>query len=69
MTFSEGLTLACTFASAASAAFSAIMAYHSFRSSKKTIEQNSILIENATRPYISIYGQTINCNGDQHFYL
>ncbi|MCC2150029.1 hypothetical protein LKD42_12395 [Lachnospiraceae bacterium CLA-AA-H246] len=69
MTFSEGLTLACAFASAVSAVFSAIMAYNSFCSSKKTIEQNSILIENATRPYISIYGQTINCNGDQHFYL
>lgn len=41
----------------------------SIKTSQKTLEQNNIMIENATRPYISIYGQTINCNGDQHFYL
>lgn len=35
----------------------------------KTLRQNNKMIENATRPYISIYGQTINCNEDQHFYL
>ena len=69
MTFSEGLTLACTFTSAISAFFSVLGAHKAFLSSKEVIEQNNIMIENATRPYISIYGQSINCNGKPHFYL
>lgn len=46
-----------------------VLCWISIRTSQKTLKQNNIMIENATRPYLSIYGQTINCNGNQHFYL
>lgn len=33
-----------------------------------TLRQNSVMLENESRAYVSIYGDTINCKGT-HFYL
>lgn len=45
------------------------LGYNANKIAHKTLKQNSIMIEESTRPYICVYGSTFYIHGKSHFYL
>lgn len=45
------------------------LGYNANKIAQKTLKQNSIMLEESTRPYVCVYGTTFYIHGKSHFYL